>query len=59
MIVQRGDKLVEIDQKFIMEEGYNLVAVVLLNRLNNSEVSIYPTKEAIGNETIAFKITLK
>jgi len=60
MIVQRGDKLVEIDPKFIMEEGYNpVVAVVLLNRLNNSEVSVYPTKEAIGNETIAFKIALK
>lgn len=60
MIVQRGDKLVEIDPKFIMEEDYNpVVAVVLLNRLNNSEVSVYPTKEAIGNETIAFKIALK
>ena len=60
MIVHRGDKLVEIDPKFIMEEGYNpVVAVVLLNRLNNSEVSVYPTKEAIGNETIAFKIALK
>lgn len=60
MIVQRGDKLVEIDPKFIMEEGYNpVVAVVLLNRLNNSEVSVYLTKEAIGNETIAFKIALK
>lgn len=60
MIIHRGDKLVEIEPKYIIDEGYNpVVAVVLLNRLNNTEVYVYPTKEAIGNETIAFKIEMK
>src|SRR5690625_7814407 len=40
MIVQRGDKLVEIDTKFIIEEVYNhVVYVVLLNCHNNITVS--------------------
>lgn len=60
MMVKRGDKLVEINPKFIMDEGYNpVVAVVLLNRLDDGEFSVYPTKEGIGNETIAFKIAVK
>jgi len=59
MDVHRGDILVEIDPKFIIDEGYNpVIAVVILNQLDNSDISIYPNSKAVGNETIALKMKI-
>lgn len=58
MDVKRGDVLVEVDPKFIIEEGYNpIVAVVILNQSDNSEITVFPTDKGIGNETTALKLT--
>ncbi len=57
MFVKKGDILVEIDPGFIKEEGFNPVVSVVILELSktNEEIEVYPTKEAVGNETIALR----
>lgn len=61
MTVNKGDSLIAFDPKLIADEGFNpVVTVVLLNGSGNVfDVTVYPTKEAKANETIAMKIESK
>ncbi len=55
--VEKGDTLVEMDLSFIEEEGFNpVVSVIILELSGDHEtIEVYPTKHAIGNETIALR----
>lgn len=59
--IEKGAPLVEIDREYIINEGYNpIVSVVLLDQQNKKhKVTVYPTKEAIANETKAAQITFE
>ena len=56
-MVKRGDKLVPIQNLLWMKD--NPVVCRSFKCLDDGEFSVYPTKEGIGNETIAFKIAVK
>lgn len=61
MLVKKGDPLVTFDPNFIKDEGFNPVVTVIL--LNGSEqdfdLTVYPNEEAVGNQTIAMKVTIQ
>lgn len=55
MSVKQGDILIEFDPEYIKDEGYNpVVSTVIIDHVNkNMELTTYPTKEAIADETVA------
>ena len=56
--VKKGDPLIQFDPAFIKAEGLNpVICVILLNGSQDPlDLHIYPSKEAIANETIAMTI---
>lgn len=55
MSILAGDILVHFDPVFIKNEGYNpVVSTVILEQADKKiEITTYPAKEAVANETIA------
>jgi len=60
MQVSKGDLLVKFDPKYIIDEGFNpVISVIILEKSDKTrEITVYPTKNAIANETIALKAKL-
>lgn len=58
--VEIGDVLVNFDPKYIIAEGYNpIVSVVILDTTHgNTDIEVFPTKEAIANQTVALKASI-
>lgn len=61
MPVKKGDPLIEFDAKLICDEGFDpVIAVVLLDGSNHSfELTIFPTEEAVANETLAMYVNIQ
>lgn len=58
MTIEKGDPLITFDQKLIEDEGLNPVVAVILLKGSGQEVEIevFPTEEAVANETVAMVI---
>ncbi|WP_423190352.1 PTS sugar transporter subunit IIA [Alkalibacterium sp. f15] len=57
--VEKGDRLVTFDQKFISERGFDtVIPVIVLEHNSVASLELFPTKKAKANETHALKIRL-
>lgn len=61
MLVKKGDPLVHFDPKLIADEGFNPVVTVVLLSSSQKEfnVTVFPEKTAVGNETPAMEIDIQ
>lgn len=60
MVVKKGDPLVTFDPELIADEGFNPVVTVVFLNGNEAkfDLTVFPTKEAKGKQTIAMKVQI-